>query len=336
MGRKILIVDDCIDSRMLLERLLKKAGFANIIMADSAERTFEILHIEGKEVDLILLDVIMPGMDGIEVCGQIKEIEDVKDIPVIMVTGLSNVKVLEQTFKAGASDYVTKPFNTVELHARIGSVLRLKDEMDKRKQRETELVVANEKLQELNDVLEQLSSLDGLTGIPNRRRFDNHIETEWKRALRNQTNLSLIMLDIDKFKPYNDTYGHLESDECLKKVEKILQNTVNRATDLVARYGGEEFAVVLPETSFEGVVKIAEMMRRNVEISQIPHTSSNVSDVVTISLGVATMFQGNEQITSIDSLIDCADKALYEAKNSGRNQVKYMDSHKQRKCNHEI
>lgn len=324
MGRKILVVDDCIDSRNLLERLLNKSGYKDIILAESADETFDILKKQGNEIDLILLDVIMPGMDGIEVCNQIKELEAVKDIPIIMVTGLSNVKVLEQAFIAGASDYVTKPFHSVELNARIASVLRLKDEMDKRIQREAELVIANEKLHQLNEVLEQLSSLDGLTGIPNRRRFNSYIELEWKRAQRQKLNLSLILLDIDKFKLYNDTYGHLEGDECLKKVAKVLQSTVNRATDIVARYGGEEFAVVLPDTDLDGAIHIAETMRRNIENSQIPHASSTVSDVVTISLGVSS-FHGCEGIQSIETLIDMADKALYEAKNSGRNRVECFD-----------
>ncbi|WP_216831857.1 diguanylate cyclase [Alkalihalobacterium elongatum] len=324
MARTILVVDDCIDSRQLLERLLHRAGYNDIIMAASADETFEILQRQGNEIDLILLDVIMPGMDGIEVCDQIKEIEAVKDIPIIMVTGLNNVKVLEQAFIAGAIDYVTKPFHSVELKARIASVLRLKDEMDQRKLREEELVIANGKLHQLNEALERLSSLDGLTGIPNRRKFNSYVELEWKRAKRQKSNLSLILLDIDKFKLYNDTYGHLEGDECLKKVAKILQASVKRSTDLVARYGGEEFAVVLPDTDLDGAVHLAEIMRRNIENSKIPHETSTVSDVVTISLGVAS-FHGCESIKTIDTLIDMADKALYEAKDAGRNQVECFD-----------
>lgn len=321
MHHNILIVDDSEDSRNLIKVQLRKAGYQHILMASTGIEALEILQTHSHKIDLILLDIIMQGMDGIEVCAQIKNMETFKDIPIIMVTGLSNMKVLEQAFKSGATDYITKPFNAIELHARVKAVLRLKNEMDQRKAREQELTIANQKLSEMNKRLEELSSLDGLTGISNRRRFDTVLEQEWRRSKRSHSPLSLIMLDIDKFKVYNDTYGHLEGDECLKKVAQIIKASVKRADDVVARYGGEEFSIILPNTPLEGALQIGEHIRQNIERESIPHKNSTVKAVVTVSVGVAT---ATTETISIADLIKGADTALYEAKNKGRNQVRHI------------
>ncbi|MFE8699690.1 diguanylate cyclase domain-containing protein [Cytobacillus sp. FJAT-54145] len=184
----------------------------------------------------------------------------------------------------------------------------------------TKLKETEKKLVEANERLQKISSLDGLTGIPNRRTFDFTMEKEWNRALQSQNPISLIMLDIDYFKKYNDTYGHLEGDECLKKVATSLASSVTGLTDVVTRYGGEEFAIILPDTNQMDANLFAEKIRKNIELLEIPHINSLVSNHVTISMGVATLMP-KHSIKFVE-LIHNADQALYEAKESGRNQVK--------------
>ncbi len=174
-------------------------------------------------------------------------------------------------------------------------------------------------LAEANAILEKLSSLDGLTGIPNRRRFDEVLKSEWQRAIRHSTAISLIMLDIDFFKLYNDRYGHQGGDECLIQVARILDDSAQRETDMVARYGGEEFAVILPETGSRGAYEVAEIMRANIHDTKIPHEGSKVSEYVSISVGVATWLP--ERGSQPEEIIALADQALYKAKEEGRNQV---------------
>jgi diguanylate cyclase (GGDEF)-like protein len=272
------------------------------------------------DIDLILMDIVMPDINGIEACRLIKAVEYLQDIPIIMVTASNEIGQLQMAFAVGATDYITKPFNKLELLARVQSALRLKYEIDRRKEREKELLEATRQLAEANWMLQRLSSLDGLTGVANRRRFDEVLEQEWRRALRNKTPLSLIFIDIDFFKVYNDTYGHLMGDECLKQIAKTLSGILNRPGDLVARYGGEEFVVLLPETDTSGAITIAETLRTKVEEMKIPHLKSECSNYVTISLGVATAIPSHD--SSASWLIDKADKALYQAKQEGRNQLR--------------
>lgn len=259
-------------------------------------------------------------MDGREACRIIKSAEYLQDIPVITVTSLTEIEHLEKAFAAGATDYITKPVNKVELLARIRSALKLKYEMDRRKAREQKLLEVTSQLEEAVKKLNRLSSLDGLTGIANRRHFDDYIVSEWARGRRNARPLSLILADIDFFKAYNDTYGHQAGDECLKAVARTLQNVLNRPGDLACRYGGEEFAVVLPETPGNGAVSIAKTMCSRVESMGIVHKKSQTSNYVTISLGVATILPTSD--LSPAQLISAADRALYDAKREGRNRVK--------------
>ena len=171
-----------------------------------------------------------------------------RDIPIVMVTGKTESVYLQSAFDTGAIDYITKPINKIELIARIRSVLKLKNETDHRKEREQELVELNQKLDKANEKLKYLSYVDRLTEVNNRRYFEEFSDKEWNRAVRNSTPFSLIMIDIDFFKNYNDSYGHLKGDECLRKIAGITKQTIKRAGDFVARYGGEEFVVVLPDT----------------------------------------------------------------------------------------
>ena len=324
----ILIVDDSEDIRLLLKSILKTAGYDDLLFAKSANEAYEVLgvgkeaqsEVEIRKVDLILMDVAMPGIDGIEACSLIKENKNICDIPVVMVTALDEIKLLEVALDKGALDYIAKPFNKIELLARIRSGLRLKKEVDRRKERERKLVETTKELEEANKSLKRLSSLDGLTGVANRRSFDERIELEWARAMRNAQPLALIMIDIDYFKPYNDRYGHQAGDDCLKKVASMITSTIHRAGDLAVRYGGEEFAVLLPDTNMEGAIGIAEKIRAGVEGMQIEHCGSKNNNFLTISLGVASKIP--VKMEKFAPLIKAADKVLYIAKKEGRNRVK--------------
>jgi len=319
----ILIVDDSQDSRLLIKTFLNKAGFDDVTPLESPFQAFDLLGLENSgealNVDLILMDVLMPDLDGIEACRRIKAADHLKDIPLIMITAKTEDSTLDEAFNAGAMDYITKPISKVVLLARIRSALALKGEMDRRKDREAKLLETTRQLEAANAKLKEQSNLDGLTGIANRRRFDEYINLEWKRACRRGEPLSLIMIDIDHFKAYNDNYGHLAGDDCLKQVAGALRQGVNRPADLLVRYGGEEFAVILPETHPDGAAGLAETFRSIVELLGIPHDHSPILDKVTVSVGVATCYP--DQSSELQGLVARADQALYRAKEAGRNRV---------------
>lgn len=325
----ILIIDDSEEIGTLIRLFLKSAGYEDVVYANSAGSAKTILGLEAEndrdsdleipKIDLILLDIIMPDMNGIDLCRLIKSSDAHKDIPVVMTTAVDKTSLLEEAFEAGAIDYLNKPLNKIELAARARSLLKLKAETDKRKERELELLELNKILQSVNEQLKRLSSLDGLTGISNRRSFDERLNEEWNRERRNVAPLSLILIDIDFFKLYNDNYGHLAGDECLARVANCLKETVHRPGDFVARYGGEEFVVILPETDEKGAMVIAENLRLAVEKMNLEHKMSKVSNHVTISLGVATILPS--KLITQETLIDSADKALYTSKEKGRNRA---------------
>jgi diguanylate cyclase (GGDEF)-like protein len=249
--------------------------------------------------DLILLDIIMPGDDGYEICRRLKSDEITRDIPIIFITAKDREEDEVMGLKLGAVDYITKPFCMPVVKARVNTHIELKKHRDK---------------------LKRLSDLDGLTGIPNRRRFDEFMNIQWQYAQRSHTPISLVMIDIDHFKAFNDLYGHGQGDECLKKVAQTLFETVNRPTDMVARYGGEEFSCLMPVTDIDGAVKIAEEMRLKILELSIPHEKSELGGRVTISLGAAAIKP--ELYSSPAVLLHRADQALYEAKKCCRNCVK--------------
>ena len=315
---RLLVVDDSDTSRMLLEVILKGEGFEDLRFADSAREAMEMLKAgEENAPDLVLMDLNMPDMNGIEAIKRIKADPDTVDIPIIMVTASDDVNRLEQAFEAGATDYILKPVSKIELRARVRAVLKLKEEMDRRKARETQL-------EELTRELRDISNRDGLTGVANRRCFEEFFEREWLRCRRDDAAMSLLMVDIDFFKRYNDTYGHLQGDTCLKTVAQVLKQSQHRPGDLAARYGGEEFVVLLPNTDAAGAMQVAENVRAKLAAEAIPHATSDVSEVVTVSIGVASVVPCAKFHSQ--ALIQAADKALYLAKEGGRNRVKVADA----------
>jgi len=295
--QKILIVDDSALNLQILRDILEPD--CEILCATSGEQALEMVMSDG--VDLILLDVLMAGIDGYEVCARLKKNELTKNIPVIFVTALRNAEDETKGLELGAIDYIHKPFNPLITKVRVKNHLELK---------------------KYRDFLEKLSLMDGLTGIANRRYFDKEFDKQWRRALRQGDVLSIIMLDIDFFKKYNDHYGHLAGDDCLRRVGCTLGMTVARGGEFVARYGGEEFVALLPSTSLKVAGQLAESARKNVEMLEIEHLQSDVHEYVTVSLGVATVRPARD--LNPTSLIEQADLALYQAKRAGRNQVWYQ------------
>ncbi|NDV27471.1 diguanylate cyclase [Desulfovibrio sp. JC010] len=291
---KILIVDDAPANIKLLGAAL--SGEYRVAVALDGPGTLDIAASEDPP-DLILLDIVMPGMDGYEVCRALQENKGTRDIPVIFISSRNQVEDEAKGLEIGAVDYITKPFSLPIVKVRVKTQLELK------KQR---------------DMLKELSMIDALTGLPNRRQLENRLDVEWQRARRHGSPLSAAFIDIDFFKAYNDTKGHAMGDECLRLVARELAGSLKRSTDLVVRYGGEEFVALLPDTDLEGGTRIAEVLRSNIEKLAISHNGSH-APVVTVSVGVASMIPDNGD--GSDVLLDLADKALYLAKENGRNRI---------------
>ncbi len=299
-GTTILCIDDDHDILTLLEKILIGAGYAVITASNGKQGLRETLT---RKPDLILLDIVMPDMDGYEVCKKIKDKEETKNIPIIFITAKKEDEDEAKGLKIGAVDYIRKPFYPPIIKSRIRTQLDLKLK---------------------TDMLERLVSIDGLTNIYNRRKFDETLKLEWKRAMRNNSPLSLIMSDIDHFKGYNDHYGHTTGDDCLRRVSQEMKNLLQRPADLLARYGGEEFAVILPETDYNGAIYISTILLNGIEDLNISYPHSPIAGHVTISIGVVTSIPGKNCDTPLQ-LIEIADSMLYVAKQNGRNQIQGKD-----------
>ena len=291
----ILIVDDSKLNLMYLSRLLTDQY--NVDIAANGAEALKIIFSQPPP-DLILLDVVMPEMDGYEVCKIIKSEDSTKNIPVIFITGNEREDDEIYGFKIGAVDYITKPFSPVVVNARVNTHM--------------ELI-------RYRNYLESISYLDCLTNISNRRRFNEHSELLWNIAKREKKVISLIMIDIDYFKAFNDIYGHQAGDACLFQVAQTFSKTVLRKTDLIARYGGEEFVCMLPNTNLDDAFLVAEKIREEIIKLGIPHKGSKVLDIVTISLGAASFIPDKDN--SLSMLIKNADDALYYSKKNGKNST---------------
>ncbi len=250
------------------------------------------------EPDLILLDVGLPDMDGLQVCRSLKAHPRLASVPVIFLTSLSDAKHEVEGLEAGGIDYLAKPINPAILKVRVNNHLDLKRS---------------------RDTLERMARLDGLTGLANRRTFDDMLAREWRRLARVNNPLAVIMMDVDHFKLFNDTYGHGGGDGCLKQIAAAAAGALQRPADVVARYGGEEFVALLPDTTLDGALMVAEAIRAAVVALDIPHSASKTAAHVTLSLGAAcTVPQPDGKP---EDLVEAADAQLYAAKSGGRNQV---------------
>ncbi|MEG3437817.1 diguanylate cyclase [Pannus brasiliensis CCIBt3594] len=293
----LLIVDDIGHNLQLLETILERAKY-RVVRATNGERALE--QIERKAPDLILLDLMMPGMDGLQVCRILKADDRYREIPIIFLTANNESKNLIEAFQSGAVDYITKPFNVLELLARVKTHLELKH--------------AKDQLQQALRELEQLVLTDPLTRVSNRRHLYQVAEMEIARTRGYNYPFSALILDIDRFKQVNDTYGHLVGDEVLQSVASIVKNTL-RQEDCLARFGGEEFVVLLPHTDSSGAIAVANRIRDLIASSSIVIGGKEIA--VTASIGVATFGFDDRDL---DDLLNRADEALLNAKRQGRDR----------------
>ena len=313
----VLLVDD---QAMIGEAV--RRGLANEdnidfhFCADPHQAVAQAMRIKPT---VILQDLIMPGLDGLTLVREYRNNPATQDIPIIVLSTKEDPLVKSAAFAAGANDYLVKLPDTIELVARIRYHSRSYLTLLQRDEAYRALRVSQQQLLDSNLMLQRLMNSDGLTGLSNRRHFDEYLELEWRRAMRQQQQLSLLMIDVDYFKAYNDNFGHLAGDEALRQVAEAIRASCSRPTDLPARYGGEEFALVLPNTSHGGARLVAEKLRQTVLGLGIPHTAPVADSYLTVSIGLAT------QTPTVGShsrqLISAADKGLYLAKNGGRNQV---------------
>jgi len=289
----ILIIEDTPMQIRVLNQIL--SPLYDVKIAKDGLKGLELAR--KYNVDLILLDIVMEGMSGFEVIAELKKSSVTADIPVIFITSMDSSEVEAKGLTLGAVDYITKPFADEIVRLRVGLHMQLISQMR---------------------TIENLGLCDSLTEVRNRRSFNNQMQTEWETAIQNKTCISMLMLDIDHFKAFNDNYGHLNGDSCLKIVADVLKATVGTQSDLVFRWGGEEFALLLPDTSLENAMAIAEQLRCNVENATVS-CDGGVATKVTVSIGVGTVFpQPGDKAEKF--CID-TDKALYKAKQNGRNRV---------------
>lgn len=291
---KLLVVDDQRINILVLNELFREG--CEVFMATSGEQALQVCRAQLP--DLVLLDVQMDGIDGYEVCRRLKADADTSNIPVIFITAQGGEADEVRGLQLGAVDFIAKPINPVIVRARVQTHLTLK-------------------LQ--SDILRSMALLDGLTGVANRRKFDEQLLRDWRHSQREQTSLSLILIDVDHFKRYNDRYGHQAGDTALQAVARVLSNTLRRPHDLLARYGGEGFVGVLPNTGLSEAVELAERMQAEVRALNLEHLDSPEAQVVTISLGVATVVASGA--LTPQALVEAADRQLYAAKQAGRAKV---------------
>lgn len=313
----LLIVDAEPDRLSALESMLAEARRWKVIAASTVAGALRVVHEGG--IELVLSDLMAPSMGGLELCGQIKALPEAGQAPVVMLVPPENREQLSRLYEAGACDYIMRPLHLDEVVARVDAVVRSREEILRRAERERELVRANYRLEAANEQLQRASLVDPVTGLANRRSFDQTLDRVWRSGARDKFAVALLMIDVDFFKPYNDRLGHPAGDACLSRVASGLANAAKRPDDFVARYGGEEFAVILPRTDLDGALTVAERVHREIGKLGIIHPASPLGPSVTISQGVACRVP--DHWSDPRFLINAADKALYEAKRRGRNRL---------------
>ncbi len=296
---RVLIVDDERLNINILNDVLKDKYKIKVALngTQALERA-----MSDPQPDIILLDIVIHGMDGFEVCQELKVNPDTADIPVIFITSKYSEEDEVRGLELGGADFISKPIRPQIVRARVKSHV-------------TQLLQKRQ-LKKMHAQVLAISRRDGLTGIPNRRRFDEFLEQEWSRSRRSGTSLGLLMMDIDHFKRYNDHYGHSDGDICLKQVAEVLNKQIRRPPDLVARYGGEEFACLLPDTELNGIRQVGQSFLESVRSLSIPHAQSPVAEIVTLSVGGTSIVPSRE--APVQQLIEAADALLYQTKNNGR------------------
>ncbi|MEX3921570.1 diguanylate cyclase [Paraburkholderia sp. BR10872] len=319
MPMMVLLVDDQAIVAEAVRRALaseREIDFHYCAHPDQAVRTAEEVR-----PTVILQDLVMPGTDGLTLVRAYRVNEATRDVPIIVLSTKEEPAIKSAAFASGANDYLVKLPDSVELIARVKYHSRSYVNMLQRDEAYRALRRSQQELLRANLELRRLTHSDGLTGLSNRRYLDEFLSAEWKRAERERTEVSLLMIDVDYFKPYNDTYGHVAGDNVLRSVATTIRREIRQPRDLVARFGGEEFAVVLPGTGSAGARLLAEKMRRDVVGLALPHVGSAVSEHLTISIGVATLTPAPGLAET--ALIEEADAALYRAKRDGRNRVAF-------------
>ena len=312
----VLIADDDSVSSYMLAQVLHQYGYQTLVVGDGQAA----LSACQKELpDIILMDAVMPVLDGFNCCRTLHAMYGSDCPPTLMNTGLNDTESVEKAYKVGAVDYVTKPFHWAVLRGRMRQTIKAHIAHQKLKQSLQKERLLRQELKLANQQLHRLATKDGLTGITNRRIFDETLEVEWKRLYREQSSLGLALIDVDCFKTYNDTYGHLSGDRCLCQVADVIKGCARRPADVAARYGGEEFALILPNTELEGVIHIGKSIQTDLHKRAIPHIASVVRPLVTVSIGVVAIVPTLS--SSPQTLINWADQALYNAKKNGRDCV---------------
>ncbi|GAB4119563.1 MAG: diguanylate cyclase [Sideroxydans sp.] len=307
---KILVVEDSQVTVKVLTRYLAGMGVENPLVAETGMQALTTFRHEHP--DIVLLDARLPDIDGFEVARKIRQSEQGEEwTAIIFLTAMNSDDDLARGIAAGGDDYLVKPVSETVFQAKVRAMQRLVEMQRK-------LVEVTHKLDAANAELQRLSTTDALTGIANRRALDDFLSREWRRCLRMGKPLSLVMLDIDYFKLFNDKYGHQAGDDCLKRVAAQIAKAAPRASDLAARYGGEEFMLVLGETDADGALWMAERVRQMVADLKVPHYATD-SKFVSISCGVVSVVP--DETRSAETLIQSADAALYQAKRGGRDRV---------------
>ncbi len=308
---KILAVEGSPTALAGLCQTMAGLGLECVSAASGAEA---LARYRDSRPDCVLLDAGLPDISGFDVAQAIRAEEGSRRwTPIIFLTARSGDESLLEGIACGGDDYLIKPVSDAVLGAKIGAMRRLK-------RRHDEVSAAASESEAANEQLRGLAAIDGLTGLANRRRFDEQLEREWRRALREAGSLSLVMIDVDHFKRYNDTYGHPLGDTCLRRIAGALGEGARRPGDLAARYGGEEFVLLLPGTPLDGARHVAKQLRRTINDLDIEHRSSAVAAHVTVSLGVASAAPHSAG-GSPAGLLRLADQALYDAKRSGRDRM---------------
>ncbi len=312
----VLLVDDQTIVAEAVRQMLASEADLRLHHCGHAERAVFLARAVAPAV--ILQDLLMPGVDGFQLVRAYKAEPELAAVPVIILSTREDPHEKSRAFADGASDYLVKLPDRVELVARIRAHARSYRAQIERDAAYRELEKLKHQLEEQNRALERMSVQDGLTGVANRRHFDDKLERAWRRSLRDGTPVSLVMIDVDHFKLYNDLFGHPGGDDGLRAVAKALAGVIHRPDDVLARYGGEEFSAILPATDSAGATQVAEAMRLAVSSLGIPHPKSG-SGRMTISLGVGTMVP--TAAATPTALIELADSRLYEAKRGGRDRV---------------